>query len=80
MARETQYTQKDVQLYQDDIITEDITVHTHHLHEVASRKSSQKIDSCEMEIPQESEHPDEQEFHIGAHFEVEENRSYLVDK
>ena len=33
-----------------------------------------------MEIPQESEHPDEQEFHIGAHFEVEENRSYLVDK
>ena len=76
MARETQYTQRDVQLYQEDIITED----THHLHEVASGESSQKIDSREMEIPQESEHPDEQEFHIGAHFELEENRSYLVDK
>ena len=80
MAHETQYTQKDVQHYQEDTITEDITVHTHHLHEVASGESSQKIDSREMEIPQESEHPDEQEFHIGAHFEVEENRSYLVDK
>ena len=80
MARETQYTQKDVQLYQEDIITEDTTVHTHHLHEVASGESSQKIDSHQMEIPQESEHPDEQEFHIGEHFEVEENRSYLVDK
>ena len=80
MAHETQYTQKDVQLYQEDIITEDITVHTHHLHEVASGESSQKIDSCEMETPQESEHPDEQGFHIGAHFQVEENRSYLVNK
>ena len=40
-----------------------------------------------MEIPQESEHPDEQEFHDyemknpdGAQFEVEENRNNHVDK
>ena len=78
---ETQYTPKDVQLDKEDIVTEEITLHTHHLHEVAFGESSQKMDySREMEIPQESEHLDEQECHIGAQFEVEENRSKSVDK
>ena len=88
ISPETQFTQKDVQLDEEDLVTEEITLHSKHLHEVASQESSQKIHySDEMEIPQESEHPYEQEFHDyemknldGAQFEVEENRNNHVDK
>ena len=36
IAPETQFTQKYVQLDQKDMVTEEITLHTEHLHEVAS--------------------------------------------
>ena len=39
IASETQCTEKDIQL-DKDIITEEITLHTQHLHEVASGESS----------------------------------------